>query len=495
MKKNIVKSFMALALSAGLLSSCGNDYLETDIFDGVDLDGGVSTPNDLKTALSGTYYRFFYSYFCGNYAINIGDVLSDLSYWNGGTGHWDGLYQCNYNTTDTYLRYIWEYGYKVEDNAARIIQSGEEMLGTVSSDADKKAINTYLAEAYALRGYATLRLVNVYGHQVKVAGKDFGSEKGIVLVDAPIAAFSEVSRATVKENYDQCIADLKKSISYFAAAGSDRNSSEEKFYFNAATANAILARAYMYLEDWSNAKSAAEAALAAAGNPSLVYTAAGFKALWNSNISNTEAFMSLAIDATNNWGANSLGTLWSTYNFSPNLDCLALFGENDVRKSVQEFNAQSTPSAPVYMGGIYGHYSDNNPNFSTCYVATTSEMYLIIAEAEINLGNESAAKEALLTVAKRNLDITSTEDLPSGADLYKFLKDERGRELFQLGFRFFDIRRWNDPVNLVAYAQPENKYTYPGFRPGDWVLPIPESEVNSGFGVEQNETWHSSRPQ
>lgn len=485
---------MALVLSAGLLSSCGNDYLDTDIFDGVDLDGGVSTPNDLKTALSGTYYRFFASSFCGNYAINIGDVLSDLSYWNTGTNHWNDLYMCTYITTDTYLRGIWQYGYMVEDNAARIIQSGEEMLGTVSSDAEKKAINTYLAEAYALRGYATLRLVNIYGHQVKVAGKDYSSEKGIVLVDAPIAAFSEVSRATIKENYDQCISDLKKSLSYFAAVGSDRNSSEEKFYFNVATVNAILARAYMYLEDWSNAKSAAEAALAAAGNPSLVYTAAGFKALWNSNISNSEAFMALAIDATNNWGASSLGTLWSTYNFSPNLDCLALFGENDVRKSVQEFNAQSTPAAPVYMGGIYGHYSDNNPNFSTCYVATASEMYLIIAEAEINLGNENAAKEALLTVAKRNLDITSTADLPSGADLYKFLKDERGRELFQLGFRFFDIRRWNDPVNLVAYSQPENKYTYTGFRPGDWVLPIPESEVNAGFGVEQNETWSTSRP-
>lgn len=31
----------------------------------------------------------------------------------------------------------------------------------------------YMAEAYALRGYAQLLLTNIYGHQIKVNGQDF----------------------------------------------------------------------------------------------------------------------------------------------------------------------------------------------------------------------------------------------------------------------------------------------------------------------------------
>ncbi len=43
----------------------------------------------------------------------------------------------------------------------------------------------YMAEAYALRGYAQLLLTNIYGHQIKVNQQDFSSELGIVVIDQP----------------------------------------------------------------------------------------------------------------------------------------------------------------------------------------------------------------------------------------------------------------------------------------------------------------------
>lgn len=80
----------------------------------------------------------------------------------------------------------------------------------------------YMAEAYALRGYAQLLLTNIYGHQIKVMnGQDFSSELGIVIIDQPKEALTKISRSTVGESYEAIINDLKNALSHFEAAGKD----------------------------------------------------------------------------------------------------------------------------------------------------------------------------------------------------------------------------------------------------------------------------------
>ena len=91
MKKQILKIFTILALGSGM-SSCGSDFLETDYYSGIDIDSGLSSVNNISTALNGTYYQFFRQYFAGNYAVSIGDIPTDITYWNTKTGHWDDIY-------------------------------------------------------------------------------------------------------------------------------------------------------------------------------------------------------------------------------------------------------------------------------------------------------------------------------------------------------------------------------------------------------------------
>ena len=91
MKKNIFKVFTVLALGASL-TGCGESFLETDYYEGVDTETALSTVNNVSTALNGTYYNLFYYYFAGNYAVSIGDIPTDISYWNGKTGHFDDIY-------------------------------------------------------------------------------------------------------------------------------------------------------------------------------------------------------------------------------------------------------------------------------------------------------------------------------------------------------------------------------------------------------------------
>ena len=490
MKKNILKVFAIATFGFGL-SSCGESFLETDYYQGIDAEGGLSSVNNISTALNGAYYNLFYYPFAGNYAINIGDIPTDISYWNSKTNHFNNIYSYTVVDTDTYLNSIWEYGYKVADNATRVIQASQALYEGSNTE-EKAQLDQLMAEAYALRGYAELMLVNIYAHQVKVNGTDFSSEPGIVVLDqAPIEALAQVSRSTVGESYSAILSDFDNAISHFDAAGGDRGSI---LYMNKAAVYGLLARTNLYLENWGEAKQNAQQALTEKGIKTLTYDATAYAALFSGNTSNTESLLSLAITQVDNWSANSAGTLWSTYNYSPSPKLQALYGANDCRTSIFGWSDESTAAAPVFTGGKYSQHSSNNPAYATNYLVNAPEMYLIMAEADVETGDLSNARNSLLTVAKRNADITSVDDLPATADeLKSFIKDERARELFQEGLRLYDLRRWDEAADVYAIQAPNVAFTYTGYKISNFVFPIPAAEINSGFGVEQND-WSGTLP-
>jgi hypothetical protein len=489
MKKAILK-FSAMILLLGGSVGCGNDFLDTNYFQGVDSETALNSVGNIATALNGAYYNLFTRYFAGNYAITIGDVPTDIAYWNGQTGHWDGIYTFTFTDTDLYLYYIWDYGYKVADNAARIIEAA---IALYEESDDKASLDLYLAEAYALRGYAQLMLTNIFCHQIKVDGTDFSAQPGIVVIDKPIEALTQVSRSTVGQSYEAVVGDLKNALTHFTAAGGDRG---ELYYFNVAATYGLLARTYLYLEQWEDAADSAQAALDAKGISALAYTAADYRALYTSN-ANVESMYALAISATDNWSANSCGTLWSTYNFSPSPKLQALYETTDCRTAIFGWAGTSTDAVPIFTGGKYSCHSSGNSAYATNYIVNAPEMFLIIAEANVqsSTGTVAAAQQALLNVAKRNSAITSASDLPANkSDLLTFIKDERARELFQEGLRLYDLRRWNENADVYAYQAPNIAFTYTGYKISDLIFPIPSDEITAGFGVEQNEGWAATLP-
>lgn len=494
MKKNILK----VCALAGLLfttSGCGNSFLETDYYKGIDVETGLNSVANISTALNGTYYQLFYYKFAGNYALAIGDIPTDLAYWNGKTGHWDGIYSFTFNDTDAYLKYIWEYGYKVADNAARIIEASKAIYET-SNDEEKKQLDLCMAEAYALRAYSQLVLVNIYAHQIKVNGQDFSKEPGIVVIDMPKEALKDVSRSSIGDTYTAILTDLNNAISSFDKAGKDRGDAK---YIGKAATYGILARTHLYMENWDEAISAANSALSLKPETNtLAYTKEAYQALYNSPFKNTESLFELAITTTTNWSANSSGTLWSTYNYSPSPKLKGMYSVNDCRTSIFADGKESTPQAPIFNGGKYSCVGAGNPALATNYIINAPEMYLIIAESYLNSTTQydiDKSKDALLTVAKRNSDIASKSDLPSDKnDLLNFIKDERGRELFQEGLRLYDLRRWDENAEVYAYNSPSVAFTFNNYKISNLVFPIPSAEVNAGFGVEQNKDWANTLP-
>lgn len=498
MKSIYIKAVAAIALAA-VASSCGDDFLDTKIYNGVDLEKGLSTVPNISNALNGTYYRFFNYRFAGNYATTVGDIASDLPYWNGKTQHQDAWYRFATLEDDVSLLNIWDYGYKVIDNSSRVIEACGKMLPDATAD-EAEELNLDCAEALALRGYSTWQLVNIFGHQIKVNGADFTSEPGVVIVDTPIEAYSEVKRSTVGECYAAIVSDLRKSIEYFEKAGVTR---ESLFYFSPEAVYGLLARVYLYMEDFTAAADCAQKAIDMSGITTLAYTREAYKALYYGGESNVESMFALDINSRDNWSANSCGTQWSTYSYSPSPWLLSIYGENDVRRVLIAYEDadDGTPSdlttTPVYASGKFSAFASGNSAYGTNYLVNAPEMYLIIAEANVRSAapDLDKARQALLVVAKRNLDITSVDDLPAdAAGIMAFLKDERARELFQEGQRLYDLRRWDVAANVYAYKYPEVAYTYTGYKISNFLFPIPDDEINAGFGVEQTPGWSNVLP-
>ncbi|MBD5263457.1 MAG: RagB/SusD family nutrient uptake outer membrane protein [Bacteroides sp.] len=490
--KNIILKSLGALLIAGSMTSCGTEFLKTEMSNGVDVNTALNSVANVGNALNGTYYQFFRYYFAGNYGTVIGDLASDIVYWNSQTSHQNDIYQFTYQDTGYSSSYIWTYGYKVVDNSSRVIKAYNNLKETATAD-ELNELNVYTAEAYALRAYSNFVMANVFCHQVKVDGKDFSNELGLVVVDEPIEAFAQVERSTVGETYASILSDLNNAISLFEANG-DRGS---LFYFNLAAAYGLAARVNLYLENFDNAISYAQKAIEESGIDTLTYTPEGYKALYNYGASNTESMFALAITTSDNWSANSCGTLFSSYDYSPSPWLLSILKENDVRNAIMVFAANTEPTMPEFGGGKFASFATGNPANATNYLINAPEMFLIQAESNLRKATPDldAAKNALLVVAKRNRDITSVSDLPATKDeLLSFLRDESARELFQEGHRLFDIRRWGVKGNAYAYNAPNIDFTFKDVDLSDVIFPIPQDEINAGFGVVQTPNWAAGRP-
>lgn len=101
-----------------------------------------------------------------------------------------------------------------------------------------------------------------------------------------------------------------------------------------------------------------------------------------------------------------------------------------------------------------------------------------MAEAYYKSGRAEEAKKALFFVAQRDEDVKAKGSISAeGDDLFKLIEMERVKELVAEGFNFYDMRRWGSKIEKGKQGV---------FDLGNFALPIPADEINSGFGVVQN---------
>lgn len=468
--KNIKIFAIGTVLALGL-TSCGDNFFDLDMEQNKTSQTSFNTAKDVKNGMIGAYYTLGNYRFYGRNVVALGDMAADLANADASSGHFVAINTYQITDTNGELDEIWNYGYKVIDRCVRTINGADKILAAGVTDEEETAIHSYLSQCYALRALATFTLTNIFG--LPYQPNQTNDQLGIILIkDKPYTTSDKVHRSSVEDSYALVLEDIKKAKELYT--DEEEMNGAPQFYFNLAAIYALEARVNLFMGNYAAAKEAAEKAITERDSEGA--TASTYASMWASNAISNEDIFTISKTSDDNLSANALNTLYGSYGGKVSAAVSGLFAATDCRAEVLK------KSQYKYCGLSGDKAVSNIPVFRL------SEMYLIIAECEARNNNITEAQNALLFTAKRNSAITGTANLPATKDeLISFINDERVRELYLEGFRWFDARRQGLKITVAT--------TITNFDIAKFVYPIPADEINAGFGTEQNEGWEDNLPE
>ena len=539
--KNINKLLLSGLLlgSAMVMTSCGEDYLETkptdsisDAFALANVDNAYKTLNGVAKTMTIQHSNF--SGFCGESAIIrlYENYPAQDYYYNQYAAGWSVLHNQEFhnNVSSIYDSYAWYYYYQIITQANVIINRIDNAAG---SEADKKFIK---ASALTFRSYGYEKLLHYYC--VRWKDSNNGTAQGLPLrIDESI---DDLAPSTMAEVYAQIYKDLDEAITLFNESGIDR-AAGDCWTPNLNVAHAVYARAALAKEDYQTALNHAK--LAEVGYPLMNNEAygAGFCRPTSEWI-----FGSYGSADENNWYW-SYGTQYSCNGYYANnsqngagtigRELINRIPDENFRKSLfltesglgidandpnqvehtfgyigltadlkladreaymkaanyVEEHAASGLDAP-YQYGVYhlgAHlkfYVFDTPGVSYLAYIRTSEMLLIEAECYYFLGDAAAAQDALVRLnagSGRNPGYTCSK---TGQDLFNEIADYRALELWGEGFQWSDLKRWKLPVVRHSFDEGGNAHASVAvtIQPNEannwtWEVPKAETDYNGGY--------------
>ncbi|HEY0899803.1 MAG TPA: RagB/SusD family nutrient uptake outer membrane protein [Sphingobacteriaceae bacterium] len=463
----------AFVLSLGF-SSCKKDFLEVTPTQSIQNGDAFTSAEKLEAAMTGIYDINTNSAYTNNVIMNADvkgeDVLvaSTNNYNRFITG-----YQFSEIVTSGELRDHWQFSYRLIANANQLIAN------TPNAPVAEAVKNQYIAEARAMRASAYFTLIREFAKPYSLDPEALG----VPIIDKPIGPSESPARAKVKDVYAFILEDLKFAEANFPATKKD----VMRITLNAI--QGLQARVYLTMGNWAEASKYAKLARTgyalSTGNALL----AGFAD------KTSEWIWAVDMRSDDNQGYLQVPSFYDPYDigyssFRASNEFVNLFADTDIRKN--QFRI------PAVSGGDpkLGQYRPTNDGYfmskfifrgawdNDMVLMRSSEMYLIEAEAEARLGNEPAAKTALLAIQQR-AGVTSSESANTGEALIQEILVERRKELFGEGHRFYDILRTKQTLDRSASTSHWSKVVIPA---GDKRLtyPIPQAEIDANPNIIQN---------
>ncbi|MCY4781043.1 RagB/SusD family nutrient uptake outer membrane protein [Sphingobacterium sp. UT-1RO-CII-1] len=471
------------------LTSCSKDALQLDPVSRVAPSTVFATTQNAYAAINGMH-KYLYSQWHDNQAAGgqSGNMLymevlgEDFVMTAQANGWFINEYKwLNHRNAESNINlFNYAFYYAMIGNANAIIANID---GAVGPDEDK---NFLKAQALTYRAWSYYQMVQLYGKRY-VKGGDNGSLGVPIIKEASLEA---KPRNTVEEVYAQVNQDLDEAIILFGSA----KSRPDKSHLNVNVAKGVKARVALTQQNYEVAATNAREAKQ------------GF------TLMNPEQYIDGFVSFSNPewmWGINHRDDqptyFYSFYayigNFSStntrgnpkaiNSLLYAKISDTDIRKQLWDptgaDNTFPLAASGVRMPYMTRKFTMPNPNNSNGDLAfmRAAEMFLIEAEALANLtGREVDARKALFDlVITRDPDYTLSTK--SGAPLIEEILTHRRVELWGEGFRFYDLKRLNMPLNREGanhIASLAGVLTVPA---GDkrWEFLIPQGELNRTLDV------------
>lgn len=489
----------ALVLGSSLtLTSCSDDFLDTTPTSSVSDAVAYATGENLMVIINGMhrnmYVRQNSSQGQNGYTAQliVNEILGeDVIFPTQGNGWFvSGMrWLTNNNESSTDLSYPWNFWYGMIRSANNVIVYGEAATG------DQTLKEKAIGEAYAYRAYSHFELVQRYANRY-VKGQN-NSQLGVIIRTDPSSSEILVPKArnTVEEVYAQIWADLDKAEQLLTGKTKTNSS-----HFALDNVLGLKARIALVQQDYE--KAAQYAALARQGKS--LMTQAQYKQGFN-DYTNPEWMWGITIvaDQTDYFG-NFHAYMSRNYNSTQirqapkvmNHALYAAFPTTDVRTQVVDPTGQH---ASLNLASSYSKFPytsekfitknrDNNTPLGDVPFMRVAEMYLIEAEAKYFLGDEAGSKAILAQLATAR-DTAFTGFTTSGQAYLDELYLHRRIELWGEGFRFFDLKRTDSPLNRrdtgAVAAVINNVWEIPA-NDLRWTWVIPRSELNANPLCEQN---------
>lgn len=377
-----------------------------------------------------------------------------------------------------------------------------DYIGDMQGDEEKK---DYLrGEAYALRGFYYLTLVNFFCLPYNYG--DPSQNMGVPLKLISGVSEEKFSRGSVAGVYRQIEKDLLEGARLMRQYPRELT----LFRMNGLAAYGLLSRMYLYMEQWDKVIEYADSVLNEKSDLLVFDGNTGVGKVWSERYAPDEILWGCYFREGNAGGSDAVfggGTLrgsWTASDAFVNLFGEDVDGGTDIRADVRRISQH----AKSYMMAGYD-YSGNvwvsgiSKTSNTCNAGIrTGEVYLNRAEAYIRKyveTNDAAAGQRgledlnALRRARFTADYVDKQlgSFASPQDLLDFCLRERRRELCHEGnFRWFDLRRNGMPRIEHDFFWKKNEEHYKFvLEEGDsrYVLPIPQAVLDRNSNLRQNQ--------
>lgn len=376
--------------------------------------------------------------------VLMGMYADELDYYGYPGDTYETFYLHNVLAADLATQIIWNQAYALVYMCNTVLE-GLENASQLSLELKEQL----RGETLFVRGLVHFYLVNLYGDIPYPTATDYQGN-------------SKIKKESIVQVYERIKVDLLEAKNLLG----DAYPRAERTRANSYAVSALLARVYLYNEQWAEAE------------------------MESSGIINNTSFYTLETDLTKVFlkesrtailqlkpkyeGSNTQEA--STYIFdSPPPPFVALSSAmvdamepNDLRK-MQWIGEASDGSQSWYYPNKYQEQFNTGTSMEYSIVFRLAEQYLIRAEARANQNNVAGAQQDLDVIRHRaGLEHTtaSTQD-----DLKLAILRERRFELFaEHGHRWFDIRRMGMANEILGPIKS-------GWKTTDVLLPIPESEL------------------
>jgi tetratricopeptide (TPR) repeat protein len=469
-----------------LLASCEN-FLDVKPSNYAAAETSITNTADAQVAINGLMSKMTsYNYYGSNFVI-YGDAKGgDFTIRSQGRGL-DGLYTFNHSATSGSYSGFWSQIYN------NILQANNLILNIKKiEDADNGSptLSGFKGQALTARALMYFDLVRMYG-------KPYNMDKvsyGVPLILEPLDASAQPTRESVEAVYTQILKDLSDAAPLLSKSALN---GYPNYYANLA----IKARVELTMDNFTEALAAAEEIIN--DGPYSLYANEDWVSSWSSEFGSESIFELGIYPDEADLGTSSLGYYLMRLGkvtgamgyFMASDYFLARLGQDpdDVRWGIMDYDESSDTrfgSCSKYCGvdltGDKGSKSAVNVK-----VIRLSEIYLIAAEAALKLPVPDKAKAALYLneIRKRSPNLPPATDVTVTMDM---ILDEKSKELFAEGQRYFDMLRLNKtivfndefitPAVVLTHREKTIDRTFYKI-----VLPISQTEIDANPAIKNQQ--------